>query len=460
MAPLLKDVEEVMRVVLTCLPAPPYPTACGSRPSPGAHGGGGGEDRISGLPDAVLSDIVSRLPAKEAARTAALSSRLRRVWASAPLVLDDSDILRALPGGGPARFDWFGTTDAVSRAIGAHRGPIRCVRLTCCSMALAARLGVLNYWLHRLADGGAEHLVLVNCPMPNGLLLTPDVLRIASLRTLYLAFWSFPDTAGLPCGPAVFPRLQEIGLCSVVIDARDIDHLLACSPVLEKLSIIACFFVPSDVRIRSRSLQCLVLWRSLTNELAVVVAPRLQCLILWQEDPCRPDSVFITRIRIGYATVLKVLGYLEPGIHQLQIGGTVIESGTKMIPSTMVPSVKVLALKVRFGIRKEAKTLPAFLRCFPNVETLHVLSGEADEPAGKLNLKFWQEVGPIDCLETHITKVVFDRFRGERYELAFLKFILEGAIAAEAGGCVGQWRSSLRGSDAHQAEISNHGKKC
>ena len=39
----------------------------------------------------------------------------------------------------------------------------------------------------------------------------------------------------------------------------------------------------------------------------------------------------------------------------------------------MVPSVKVLALKVRFGIRKEAKTLPAFLRCFPNVETLHVL---------------------------------------------------------------------------------------
>jgi hypothetical protein len=54
-------------------------------------------------------------------------------------------------------------------------------------------------------------------------------------------------------------------------------------------------------------------------------------------------------------------------------------------------------------------------------------SHEADEPTGKLNLKFWQEVGPIDCLETHITKVVFDKFRGERYELAFLKFILDRA---------------------------------
>ena len=59
--------------------------------------------------------------------------------------------------------------------------------------------------------------------------------------------------------------------------------------------------------------------------------------------------------------------------------------------------------------------------------TLILQSREADEPAGKLNLKFWQEVGPIDCLETHITKVVFDRFRGECYELAFLKFVLERA---------------------------------
>lgn len=38
-----------------------------------------------------------------------------------------------------------------------------------------------------------------------------------------------------------------------------------------------------------------------------------------------------------------------------------------------VPSVKILALKVRFGIRNEAKLLPVFLRCFPNVETLHVM---------------------------------------------------------------------------------------
>ncbi|PVH66031.1 hypothetical protein PAHAL_1G129400 [Panicum hallii] len=49
-------------------------------------------------------------------------------------------------------------------------------------------------------------------------------------------------------------------------------------------------------------------------------------LILWQEYPCMPNSFFSTRVRISYTTMLKVLGYLELAIHQLQIGGTVIES--------------------------------------------------------------------------------------------------------------------------------------
>jgi hypothetical protein len=38
----------------------------------------------------------------------------------------------------------------------------------------------------------------------------------------------------------------------------------------------------------------------------------------------------------------------------------------------MVPTVKILGLKVRFGIPNEVKLLPAFLRCFPAVERLHI----------------------------------------------------------------------------------------
>jgi hypothetical protein len=334
------EMEDILRVVLTCLPAPPFRTTGASRRFHSPRGGGGGEDRISRLPDAVLSNIVARLPAKDAARTTALSRRWRRVWASTPLVLDDSDLLVFHGDGGrSAPVNWPAVTDAVSRVIGGHRGPIRFVRLTCCSMELAARHGILQYWLRVLAAGGVEDLVLVNRPFPRSLRLPVDVLHIASLRTLYLGFWQFPDTAALPRGrAAVFPRLQEIGLCATTIHARDIDHLLACSPVLEKFAIIASLYHTRSVRIRSCSLQCLFFWKSLADELDVVVAPRLQRLILWQacQSMIIGSVTFPTRVRIGHATELKVLGYLEPSIHQLQIGSTIIEvSLSPLFPPTL-----------------------------------------------------------------------------------------------------------------------------
>jgi hypothetical protein len=49
-----------------------------------------------------------------------------------------------------------------------------------------------------------------------------------------------------------------------------------------------------------------------------------------------------------------------------------LQVGTKVNPSTMVPSVKILALELQFEVRSEVKMVPSFLRCFPNVETLHV----------------------------------------------------------------------------------------
>ena len=38
----------------------------------------------------------------------------------------------------------------------------------------------------------------------------------------------------------------------------------------------------------------------------------------------------------------------------------------------MVPSVKILALSVQFGVGSKARMVSCFLECFPNIETLHV----------------------------------------------------------------------------------------
>jgi len=38
----------------------------------------------------------------------------------------------------------------------------------------------------------------------------------------------------------------------------------------------------------------------------------------------------------------------------------------------VVPSVKILALSVQFGVGSKARMVSCFLECFPNIETLHV----------------------------------------------------------------------------------------
>ncbi|KAM5572481.1 hypothetical protein ABKV19_012505 [Rosa sericea] len=71
------------------------------------------EDRISGLPDAILSHILSFFSTREAVKTSILSHRWRNVWASVPnLDFDERDyeldyVFRTLPQ--PVRYesDWF-----------------------------------------------------------------------------------------------------------------------------------------------------------------------------------------------------------------------------------------------------------------------------------------------------------------------------------------------------------------
>jgi hypothetical protein len=47
---------------------------------------------------------------------------------------------------------------------------------------------------------------------------------------------------------------------------------------------------------------------------------------------------------------------------------------------------------------------------------------------GKLNLKLWNEFGPIECICSRIKLLGFHDFRGDRSELAFLKFFVGRAL--------------------------------
>ncbi|CAO2183469.1 unnamed protein product [Urochloa humidicola] len=350
-----------------------------------------GVDRISALPDDLRGRIVSCLPVKDAVRTTALSTRWRRVWHSTPLVLYDSHIDPDDPG----------RVAAVDRVLAGHSGPFATVHLALFFFDELER--ELRRWSRLLADRGVRDLALVSLLGPGDPVLLPvDILRCAELERLYLGCWRFPDTADLPDGAGVFPHLRELAMVYTSFEDRDLDRMLASSPVLETLALFVSFGITKRVRLRGQKLKCVLVWETAALELTVVDAPRLERL-MWKTFALPEGVGSLMEVKIaGGASALKVLGYLELGAHKLQIGNRVIKADTNVSPRSMVPSIKILALKVNLGVFEEIQMLVNFLRCFPNVEVLHVESARAGEPTGNNYMDFFKELSPIECVQSHI----------------------------------------------------------
>nr|CAB3477518.1 unnamed protein product [Digitaria exilis] len=316
--PAMDLVYELLRIFL---PRPPV-SAAASFSAHSSSPGGGSEDRLSALPDEILRNVISRLPAKDAGRTALLSSRWRPLWRSAPLALVDSHLLKSAGGDdSPPRAGSGSVVAAVSRILEAHQGPFRCVHLTHSSMG--AHRAELALWLRLLAVKGVEELVFVNCPWPMDFPLPNTIFCLPSAKRLYLGAWRFPNTAALPRGTA-FPHLLELSLGCMALEDRDLDFILARSPVLESF-VLYSSQKAVNFSIISRSLRCVQLCMCIVRDISVVNAPRLERLFLWEMIPRPCRHKVRTRVKIDHAPNLCLVGYLVPGVHTLEIGDTIIK---------------------------------------------------------------------------------------------------------------------------------------
>ena len=274
--------------------------------SPLSTAGDDGEGGISALHDDILLHIIARLPFTDAARTSVLASRWRHLWRSTPLVLDDAH----LPD--PAR-----AAAAVCRFLAAHPGPFHTVRLRHCRFA--SLYSNLPDWPRLLAAKGTQDLSLFHkptLPQPN---LPADILRCASLQCLSLAFWRFP--ADLSRGAGInLPHLRMLHLTSIDITESDLDYLLAVSPVLQTLTLAR--IKNRRLHLRSQSLRWVLVGLSRVEDFAVVDAPLLESLVLLEASSIPGGDH--ARVKIVCAPNLRVLGYLDPRVHKLHIGGNVI----------------------------------------------------------------------------------------------------------------------------------------
>ncbi|XP_051199561.1 F-box/LRR-repeat protein 13-like [Lolium perenne] len=372
-------------------------------------------DRLSALSDDLLHEIITQyLPVTEAAKTAALARRWRHLWKSTPLVLRDA----ALPE--PAR------DAAVPRVLAEHPGHFSAVVLLDCRLASLDR--ELPDWPRLLADKHTQKLYLANRSTPNLTYdalphIPADILRCDSLQELLLGFWAFPVDLSHGAGISL-PNLRCLTLIMVAIRDDDLEHLITACTVLEILKLSGT--TPKRIHLRSPSLRCALVGLSRVEDFAVVDAPLLERLVLFL-----PSKV--TTVKIGYAANLRVLGHLDTRVHRLQIRDTAIGLNTVPSTSTAIPSVKILAVTVNFGVLWEVKMLACFLRCFPNIDTLHIESAlhgpsvTANEPSGEHHARFWQEASPVECVRSDVKKMVIHEFRGNQNEFQFLKFVAMNA---------------------------------
>ncbi|KAI4973766.1 hypothetical protein ZWY2020_041547 [Hordeum vulgare] len=261
-----------------------------------------GEDRISALPDTLLCNAASHLPL---AKDATCTARLKRHPAASTTPTSSIPIDGSNEDDFPCAVEWLATSDK-----------------------------------------GVEDLTLGNRPFSFDVLVQhpATLLRCgASLRRLYLGVWLFPFTTDLRW-PDIFPNLQSSASPRHHGGATSIRVGLQPQAETGAASNYGC---PDRVRVGSRSLRCVLLWHSLPDEVAIVSAPSLRCLIIYYTHTSEADGVI--KVKIAHAPQLVVLGYLDTATHQLEIGNTIIKAGvTNVCPNTVLPSVKVLALKMHY----------------------------------------------------------------------------------------------------------------
>nr|TKW15200.1 hypothetical protein SEVIR_5G221400v2 [Setaria viridis] len=361
-----------------------------------------GEDHISRLPDALLSNIISRLATQEAARTVVLSTRWRGVWAATPLLIDDAHLV------GADGLNDIPIMRAVSRCVAAHPCPVSGVRVT--RVSFYSHEYSLRRLVADLADKDIQDLILFNRPWPLNMPLPKDILRCASLERLYLGVWQFPKITS--AHPPLFDKLRELGLFHCI---------------LEILSIVMSYGSPSRLCIVSRSLQVAVDWKSTLHEVVLQDAPCLERLILQTMETRMP-------IKIVGAPRLEVLGFLDLNVHELEIGGIPIKARMNMKDRATVPSLKILAVTVHFVRNQEAKMLPTLLKCFPRLKALHVLAIPSESVSSDHDLEFWESLGSCERLESHLKTVMVHGCLVHNNEIGFLQYIIREGKALKAVG--------------------------
>ncbi|XP_074268315.1 F-box/LRR-repeat protein At4g14103-like [Silene latifolia] len=439
-------------------------------------------DRLTSLPDELVSKIVSMLPTKDVAATQVLCKRMRRLAFTCltSVDLDDSPLSHCphYPHR-PDRFPLF--VSFVDHVLNNLSQPLTRFRLhvggdkntdsprksywhSCNGLCFPdLQPSRLKKWIsYPLAHRGLKELDLsFHVSNPSDCRLPHQLFACHFLEVLKLD--SNLNLDGTEISLISLPNLKRLHLYSFLI-FRDafLTKLISRCPSLEELECAYCRLISGRLTVSSKSLRKLVLiiFKSCpdderNSELVVIDTPNLQYFQYWDNvanhySISYMNALVEANLRIGlpsatdsakisYRKQLSLLRLVSYAPH-LSLTGYHLENisfgGKSKDELPMFHNLKTLELGWNSCAARWDKTLLEILACSPNLETLVFPEGfffygdlefiQTEETFLENQDSGSSEASPR-CFQSNLKRIVIKDYYGTGRELNIIKFLLQKA---------------------------------
>ncbi|KAJ9559127.1 hypothetical protein OSB04_013741 [Centaurea solstitialis] len=369
------------------------------------------EDRMSNLPESMVSSILERLPVQDAVRTSILSKNWRYRWTTMTSLVLDEQFSRKFAKNGA--FGQHGFIRIVNQVLILHPRPITKILLHIPQMHLDS-FQEIDQWMLFLSRNSVRELVLTNSNLPYKL---PSQLSSCSeLRKLKLENCIFTP----PLTFEVFPNLADLFL-------KDIDFRTgSCGiqvnlPHLTKLCLYYCTNI-DNFKIKAQKLITLGLQTypdAMVSFIRLLESPCLTAVGIYSLEPVE-DFVGVERMNLTW------LFTSFPKIPLFGINGHFL----KLLSADNIPkynSLKELWLfDLQYSDLDQLSGALCLLRSSPNLKKLsikHTKPGAMhyDVEASSDHL---ESRACLDQTLKRLQSVKVECFEGSKPALQFIKLLL------------------------------------
>ncbi|XP_033130625.1 F-box protein At3g59000-like isoform X2 [Brassica rapa] len=407
-------------------------------------------DRVSNLPDEVLSHILSLLTTKEAALTSILSKRWRNLLAFVPsLTIDDSVFLHPEEGKQDRVEVKQSFMDFVDRVLALQgNSPLNKFSLKCVTVVDTDRV---DGWVsNALARGGVSDLdlqIIIPSDIGEFYKLSPKCFECNTLVSLKI---HRGIDISLVAGRILLPLLKTLVLDSVPVCPNEFEILLQALPSLEELVLVYVMWKGRDVIVSSASVKTLIVnlgfWlNTLSFDTPSLVHFGYSGSAAWDYPVVNMGNLVDTQIDFYLSQLhIKLLG--APGndedalpysnawklfhgirnVSHLSLFPDALEV-LSMCSESLPVFNNLNSLAIRSDKDRRWQAMPALLRNCPHLETLviqglvhHVTDkcGDVCDCISREDKGLSLKVCPVKVMEIY-------GFRGTMKEMAMIKHFLD-----------------------------------